>query len=696
MLSGDEKKTLQTFLSRQTRLDKSYHFGVGSEVIQLYPSCFDTYLASRKFYPFLDSHSLKAVAPFLNVGVENRLILKPSEIGTDAKTLKYNAQDVIEQMGVTLHFIQQALPLSFTTCMPFETLLSSGAVNMWDHMALIRGSVQKKIIPAFCRVSSVCKNLLDQFNGLNTRKDIVSHGKQIRDQLSKEFIRVLKYGEEMPEWMMYPYVVYNKNSKDIDERINYHMPGGMTIKPDKDTMSHFIPWYKVAVADVGAMYPTILKALNIGADTVRLCPKDEIPDMWVWFKRLPQDFFSRVDVIWRKISEEEGFADKGMMVGVKIDTRPGVVNCAMTGIMSVIQQLKNELQRVKSSGDAEELKRLKMMYQSVKGARNAGTHGILAAPNVSGRQFNLWGACAITTKGQVILDDTLNMLQKKDIRVTYGDTDGIYLGCSRTIAKIPDFASALGVKDIPQDIKWLTSPEDAVEAIQQCNKKWQEKLQYPEFELEPEFHDAMVFVKHKNYLIFDELNGKIQMNTKGNNFKGSDKANIARIALREIMMRVLQENPTWYDEEEARFNLRESIRRNTREIVSELDFSKVEIEDLTLIQSVKPARQYKRNQDGSLSTFGKRAKALEELLGDRIKSRGKYRFVITKKPLPGITNPSKSGVKPIDFMYPVDMLADKKQIDLDWYKEMIDNYIQGAFGLARIGETEQTGLDAWM
>jgi DNA polymerase elongation subunit (family B) len=401
-------------------------------------------------------------------------------------------------------------------------------------------------------------------------------------------------------------------------------------------------------------------------------------------------------VIWRKISEEEGFADKGMMVGVKIDTRPGVVNCAMTGIMSVIQQLKNELQRVKSSGDAEELKRLKMMYQSVKGARNAGTHGILAAPNVSGRQFNLWGACAITTKGQVILDDTLNMLQKKDIRVTYGDTDGIYLGCSRTIAKIPDFASALGVKDIPQDIKWLTSPEDAVEAIQQCNKKWQEKLQYPEFELEPEFHDAMVFVKHKNYLIFDELNGKIQMNTKGNNFKGSDKANIARIALREIMMRVLQENPTWYDEEEARFNLRESIRRNTREIVSELDFSKVEIEDLTLIQSVKPARQYKRNQDGSLSTFGKRAKALEELLGDRIKSRGKYRFVITKKPLPGITNPSKSGVKPIDFMYPVDMLADKKQIDLDWYKEMIDNYIQGAFGLARIGETEQTGLDAWM
>jgi hypothetical protein len=206
----------------------------------------------------------------------------------------------------------------------------------------------------------------------------------------------------------------------------------------------------------------------------------------------------------------------------------------------------------------------------------------------------------------------------------------------------------------------------------------------------------MVFVKHKNYLIFDEKNGSIQMNTKGNNFKGSDKANIARIALYQIMQQVLRENPEWIDEETARENIRESIRRNTREIVSNLDFSTVEIEDLTLIQSVKPARQYKRNQDGSLSTFGKRAKALEELLGDRIKSRGKYRFVVTKNSLPGISNPSKSGVKPIDYMYPIDLLKDKNQIDLEWYKEMIENYIQGAFGLSRLGETEQTGLDAWM
>ncbi|MDG6219776.1 MAG: DNA polymerase domain-containing protein, partial [Candidatus Thermoplasmatota archaeon] len=319
------------------------------------------------------------------------------------------------------------------------------------------------------------------------------------------------------------------------------------------------------------------------------------------------------------------------------------------------------------------------------------THGILAAPNVSGRQFNLWGACAITTKGQVILDDTLQMLKKKNIRVTYGDTDGLYLGCSRSLSKLADFAKSLGLKQArTNDVDWLTPPDEAIKAIMECNEKWQHELNYKEFELEPEYHDAMIFVKHKNYLIFDEKNGIVEMATKGNNFKGSDKANIARKALKEIMLNVLRDVSTWSDEDEARALVKDSIRNHTQKVVASLDFSKVDIDDLTLIQSVKPARSYKKNQDGGLSTFGKRAKALEQLLGEPISSRMKLRFVVTKKPLPGIQNPSKSGVKPIDFMYPVDKLSSKTEIDLEWYKAMIENYIQGAFGLSKIGETQQT------
>ncbi|MCK5030727.1 MAG: DNA polymerase elongation subunit (family B), partial [Thermoplasmatales archaeon] len=402
------------------------------------------------------------------------------------------------------------------------------------------------------------------------------------------------------------------------------------------------------------------------------------------------------DIQWRKITDEDSFADKGFMLGVKIDKRPGVVNCAMTGIMSMIAKTKKELKEVAETGNKEELKRLKMMYQSVKGARNAGTHGILSAPGVSGRQFNLWGAATITTKGQIILADTLDYLENKGIRVVYGDTDGIYLGCSRSAKNLPELSKSLGSSTGEDESIWLTKPDVAFSAIDECNKKWQEDLNYPDFELEPEIHDGMIFVKHKNYLIFDNKNGKIEMIAKGNNFKGSDKANIARKVLKTIMMNVLKENQSWTDEEEARKAIKNSIRNNTKEIVSTLDLSKVDLSDLTLVQSVQPAKRYKVNQDGSDSTFAKRSKALEKLLGYPIKSRVKINFVVTKKPLPGITKPSKSGVKPIDYMYPIDLLKDTAEIDLKWYKKMIENYIQGAFGLSDMASTEQKGLDAWM
>jgi DNA polymerase elongation subunit (family B) len=443
------------------------------------------------------------------------------------------------------------------------------------------------------------------------------------------------------------------------------------------------------------MYPTILKAMNIGADTVRLTSSGEKPNAWIWLKKLPKEFFSRRDVKWREITSEERYADKGFMLGVKIDRSPGMVSLSMTGIMNVIARVKQELKDALEKNDEVEITRLKMMYQSLKGARNAGTHGILAAPMVSGRQFNLWGGAAITTKGQIILSDTLQYLEEQGIRVVYGDTDGIYLGCSQSAYVLPDYANALGLPP-EENGRWLTKPDDAFQAIQECNNKWQQELEYPEFELEPEVHDAMIFVKHKNYLIFDHQDKCIKMTTKGNNFKGSDKANIARKILHEIMMKVLQENPSWTDEETVRTKIKNALLEKTQEILQDLDLSKVELEDLTLIQSVQPAKRYKQNQDGSISTFGRRAEALEQVLGYPIKSRIKVRFVVTKHPLPGITKPSKSGVKPIDYMYPVDLLKDPKDIDLEWYKKMIENYIQGAFGLSNIAMTEQTGLDAWM
>ncbi|MCK5459409.1 MAG: DNA polymerase elongation subunit (family B), partial [Thermoplasmatales archaeon] len=110
-LSDDEKKALQRFIYKYCRPDKSFHFGTSSEVVQFYPSSFDTYLAARKFYSFLNEFSLKALAPFLGIIVKDRIILTPSQIKIDERTLKYNRQDMQEQIGVTLNLIQQALPL---------------------------------------------------------------------------------------------------------------------------------------------------------------------------------------------------------------------------------------------------------------------------------------------------------------------------------------------------------------------------------------------------------------------------------------------------------------------------------------------------------------------------------------------------------------------------------------------------------
>ena len=694
-ISDEEKKVFQNFVNRYSRPDKSFHFGLRSEAVQFYPSSLDTYLGVRKFYSFLNDFSLKSVAPFLGIDVKDRIILTPSQIKLDERTLKYNKQDVQEQLGVTLNLIQQALPLAFTSCMPFDMLFSSGAVNMWDHMSLIRGALQKKIMPPICRVLSIAQVLTKAFKGCHSREEIIKEAKRKKEQLSKDFTRVIKYGEEMPLWMEDPYVIYNENSKDSDDVLNYHFPGGMTIKPDKEAFSHFIPWWYVVVADVGAMYPTILKAMNIGADTVRLARKNETPDDYIWLKKIPKQFLDKRDIHYRTVNQNDSYADKGYMLGIKIDNKLGVVNCAMTGIISMIAKIKKQLREVKKTGKKSELEHLKMMYQSIKGARNAGSHGILSAPGVSGRQFNLWGAAAITTKGQAILADTLNYLKNKQIRVVYGDTDGIYLGCSRSAGNIPSLYKALDL-NVDEDDNWITKPEIALESIEECNKKWQKDLNYPDFELEPETHDAMIFVKHKNYLIFDGKDGNVEMITKGNNFKGSDKADIARKVLKQIMIEVLKENPSWKDEEEIRNSVKTCIIDKTKEIVSKLDLSKVELDDLTLVQSVQPAKRYKPNQDGSMSTFGKRATALEKLLGQPIRSRIKLKFVVTKRPLPGIQNPSKSGVKPIDYMYPMDFLKNISDIDLDWYRKMVENYIQGAFGLSGVASTEQTGLDAWM
>ncbi|MCD6513169.1 MAG: DNA polymerase elongation subunit (family B) [Thermoplasmata archaeon] len=673
IMSPEEIRKMKEFLDMYMRSDQSFHFGSPSETAIIYPSSFDTYLAARKFYT-IDDFSLDGITKFLGINIEGRLHLTPAEMAIDDKTILYNTQDVMEEVRLAQSLLQQGMPLAFITGMPFELLFPAGATKMWDYMAMIRAARHRKIMPPVARVYDIAKRIGDYGKSKEEIADNVR-----RKGAGKEIMRVVKYGEEMPDWVEYPYLIFNKGE------LGYHFPGGMTIKPDRDANSHFIPWYHVIVADVGAMYPTILRAINAGGDTVMLAEDESKADEWVWLKKLPSRFLEEVKFA-RKPADRE-FMDRGWMVGIRVSKEPGLVNMAMKGIMNFIDKIKKEMKE--KSG--EEYVRLKMMYQSLKAARNAGTHGILSAPMVSCRQFNLWGAALITTMGQQILYDTLKILENNGIRVVYGDTDGIYVACSR--AASPELRRAVDAEHGKED--WIVEPQKVHDTIEYCNRKWQERLNYRNFELEPEEHEAMIFVKHKNYLIFDVEDGKLKMVTKGNNFKGSDKPDIARIVLYDIMKEVLKENIQWRDEEEARENVKKSIKKITMDMIKELDIEKFGMDAFTLVQSVQPASRYKPNPDGSMSVYGERAKALEKLVG-KLNYRRKFKFVITKHPLPGVRNPTKSGVKPIHYMYPVELVIKRDEIDMDWYKEMIKNFVQGAFGLSDMDRGTQYGLDRWM
>jgi len=328
--------------------------------------------------------------------------------------------------------------------------------------------------------------------------------------------------------------------------------------------------------------------------------------------------------------------------------------------------------------------------------------------NASCRQFNVLAGARITSEGQRILHESLKDLEKQQIRVVYGDTDGIYLACGRNGANIEGVAQAYGAQDKADPADWMTTPEDAVTAVDRLNQRFRTELNYPEFELEPEVHDAMVFVVHKNYLIFDAVDGEVKMETKGNNFKGSDKAELARQELGHIMRRALGENLAWKDEEAARKSMQNSIKKATLEAIARLKVSTTDPAQLVLLQTVRPSRAYKPNPDGSPSTFAKRSDALDDLLRksglEPLNGARKFRFVVANRPLPGLETigRKKPGIKPIEFMWPVDVLEQKQwrekgyRLDLDWYKEMIENYIRGAFGFDDLSTVEQKGLDAWL
>jgi DNA polymerase elongation subunit (family B) len=720
-LSPAMRTWFKQFTDTYSRPDRSFHFGSSSDIAVWYPATLDTFHAARKFYFFHDDFSLKGLAPWLGIDVEDRVYLEPDAMKLDAATRVYNKHDVQEQLGITQILLAQALPLAFTVNLPMESLLTGGNTKMWDHMALIRGRRMRRMMPATCRAQGVAGGIQRLLRTPFPSRQAIAEAvlalpeAERAQSVNKELLRVVKQGPEMPFWCEHPSVIVQPDGKDN----GYAIAGGLTLNPVTDLKSHFVPWYHVVEADVGAMYPTLLKARNLTADTVMPAKVNEVPDDWLWLRRLDPAFAQsgKYHVRPADASRESYTHGKGFMVGMRHNPAPGLVNLAMTGILDTIQKVKDARAASKKSGhDKDALRILDMTYASLKAARNAGTHGIMVAVNVSCRQFNVWGGANITTIGQRILQETLEEFEAKGIRVVYGDTDGLYLGCSKSAGNLPHLADAIGSDADPEEAAWITMPDDALEAVENANRKWREELDYPGFELESEQTDAMVYIVHKNYLKFTARDGKLSMETKGNNFKGSDKAPLARHLLEDIMRMALHDVASWTDEEDARERMRAGIKRGTKEVMSKLKVSETPWNDLILRQSVQPVRTYKANPDGTMSVFAVRTIALEQLIGEPITSTRKFRFVVCKDPLPlyhdpraqaeavermarqgyqlAPKKPRKSGIKPIEYMWPVDKVQ-PSMVDWVWYREMVENYVKGAFGFDSLELAVQRDLSSW-
>ncbi len=723
-LNPDMRGWFNEFTDTWSRKDRSFHFGSSSDISVWHPTTLDTFHAARKFYFFHDDFTLKGLAPWLGVDVPGRVYMEAAQMGLDAKTLEYNKHDVQEQLGITQILLAQALPLSFTVNMPLDSLLTGGNTKMWDHMAFLRARRQRRIMPATCRAQSIARSVQRAipYNDFPSREDVsqavLTAGPEAAE---KEFLRVAKQGPEMPFWVEHPGVISRPNGGRENPH-GYAIVGGLTLKPDSDLKSHFVPWYHVVEADVGAMYPTILKAQNLTADTVQPAKKGEQVDDWIWLMDLEPGFAESGRYEVRRPLPEETFTrGRGWMIGVAHRKEDGLVNSAMTGILDTIQKVKNARAEAKQQGaDKDQIRILDMTYASLKAARNAGTHGILVAVNVSCRQFNVWGGANITTIGQKVLHETREDFEKDGIRVVYGDTDGIYLGCSKSVGNLPHLAAAVGADELPDADKWITLPDKAIKAVETANLRWRKELNYEDFELEAEQYDAMVFVVHKNYLKFKTKGDEFVMETKGNNFKGSDKAPLAQKLLQPIMQKALQEVSSWDEEEDARERMKTAIKRATKEVMAGVHIHETPWPDLVLRQSVQPVRSYKPNPDGTLSTFAVRTIAIEHLLGEAVRQGRKFKFVICKDPLPlyndpkvradtkqrlatsgynlQVKKPRKSGIKPIEYMWPVDYIIEKKlehTVDWVWYKEMVENYVKGAFGFDSLELAVQRDLSSW-
>lgn len=245
-------------------------------------------------------------------------------------------------------------------------------------------------------------------------------------------------------------------------------------------------------------------------------------------------------------------------------------------------------------------------------------------------------------------------------QILMADTDGIALGLSSKSGK--------------------NNRKQIVAKVKQLENKWQKALNFPEFELDVEEFDFVVEIGHKNYL-YGELNSIETINTKGNNFKAQNKSKIGYKVLKQVIFDSIKDIGDWElkDKELIRAKIKNNIIDNTNEAIENIDMSTVDIKDLILHEYVKPMNSYKKTD----SIYAIRTKAIEEITGMLITHSARFPMLVGKEHLPGIDKVSPKGTKCIHYMFPMAYIKED-DVDLNWYKNNVRDYIFGAFGIGKV------------
>jgi len=313
------------------------------------------------------------------------------------KFVRYNYDDVVEQNGLTLIALSSILAMSFLTCSPLDEVVLKSNTRMGDNITISRSLYKNRIFPPTINANRVCKELMSQFNKYYLTQDDL----QDVNTENKELLKIAKYGDECPQFCYYPGLLLNSETV-----------GGLTQKPDEDgtlpsANSSMLPWYKIVNADVGAMYPSLVRAKNAVCDSVRFATLDENLDDYIWLKEIDEQSKNDCSYHIKEISKD--YQKSGIEIGIIVNQEIGLLSGALDGIIKLTTKIKKQISEEK---DDDKLKLLKGLYASLKAVRNSMTHGMVLATTVSCRSTNLASGSLIVTYASKIMYDIWSELKK--------------------------------------------------------------------------------------------------------------------------------------------------------------------------------------------------------------------------------------------------------------------------------------------